>query len=292
MDFSWCARLPRLSPAGVHGCFSAGLGPLACPAADATITARPYSTGAPAPRCWCATHVILMFARARADTVSRRSTAARACGKAGTPQPGRRAYAGADPGVSHRNRRSRGRWPLLASQPCARRPTECRLVRRRTIVQRALSLLPVSVSLLWRNDMVTRNTPFCWPDDTVGALCIGLGLQPTPRTIRGKGTRSQTPPKGDGTISARLLRRPGAGSREIDTSADPVCGRKNPHLETMTTWSRTGSSATFSFTLRTERLLDPKISEYAFPQPTTEALSIRVVAITCARPRTGRSIRS
>ena len=122
--------------------------------------------------------------------------------------------------------------------------------------------------------MLTRNKRF-WLALTIllalfalGSACNKGSEGPTEK----KETGGKTPPKGEGTISGTIAYAGAAPvAKKIDTSADPVCGQKNPNLETDDNIVKDGKLANVFVYVKDGTIAGSKITEYTFATPSTEA---------------------
>jgi plastocyanin len=125
--------------------------------------------------------------------------------------------------------------------------------------------------------MFTRNTRF-WLALTVllalfalGAACNNKGREEKGNDNASKETKPA--PKGEGTISGTIAYAgPAPVAKKIDTSADPVCGQKNPNLETDDNKVTDGKLGNVFVYIKDGTITGgSKIGDYTFPAATAEA---------------------
>jgi plastocyanin len=107
----------------------------------------------------------------------------------------------------------------------------------------------------------------------LGSACGG-GKTPETNKTEGDATAATAPPSGPtGTISGVIsYNGTPPAPKKIDTTADPVCGQKNPNLVTDDTMVKDGKLANV-FVYIKEGTVDggKKIAEYTWPTPTAAA---------------------
>jgi hypothetical protein len=125
--------------------------------------------------------------------------------------------------------------------------------------------------------MFTRNTRF-WLALTVLLALFALGSacnkgSDEKGNDNGSKETGKTPPKGEGTISGTIAYAgPAPAAKKIDTSADPVCGQKNPNLETDDNQVKDGKLGNVFVYIKDGTFTGgSKIGDYTFAAPTAEA---------------------
>lgn len=108
----------------------------------------------------------------------------------------------------------------------------------------------------------------------LGSACSGGGPTNTANSNAGGATADVGPYSGPtGTISGVIsFNGTPPAPRKIDTTADPVCGQKNPNLMTDDTLVKDGKLAnTFVYVKEGTVEAGKKIGDYSWPTPTTAA---------------------
>src|ERR1044071_7020236 len=107
----------------------------------------------------------------------------------------------------------------------------------------------------------------------LGAACGGGGTNKETNTPSTTDTAAATPYSGPTGTSSGVISYNGTppAPKKIDTTADPVCGQKNPNLTTDDTIVKDGKLANV-FVYIKEGTVDggKKIAEYTWPTPTSE----------------------
>ena len=127
--------------------------------------------------------------------------------------------------------------------------------------------------------MFTRNTRF-WLALTIilGLFALGSacnkGGGPEPNDNKPTAGAKPPPKGGEGTISGTIAYVGAAPApKKIDTSADPVCGQKNPNLETEDNLVKDGKVANVFVYIKDGTTTDgSKIGEYAWSTPSSEVI--------------------